>query len=271
MTHPPRRAWRTDEEWDRLRERIEGAPLVRPPRDVRRIAWLAAAGIVIAGALGWQATRGQTDERVVTTAAGERIIIRLADSSVITLGPLSTVRYSMKDQRRVALDGLASFVVVHDTARPFVVTARNAVATDLGTEFVVRAYATDSVVDVAVKSGIVALTGASSTQPVELRANELGRVHVNGAATRGASADARLAWIDGRLVFDDASLREVAAEVSRWFDVDVRLGEGPLANRRVSATYTSPTLDGVLEALTASLDVRITRTGRTITITPTPQ
>ena len=37
------------------------------------------------------------------------------------------------------------------------------------------------------------------------------------------------AWVDGRLVFNDESLRDVAAELSRWFDVDIRVVGGPLA------------------------------------------
>src|SRR4029078_4850819 len=88
--------------------------------------------------------------RVATTGVGERLTIRLADSSVVTIGPVSTIRYSADaNARSVALDGIADFNVVHDATRPFRVHAKNAVVTDVGTEFVVRAYAADSGVGVA--------------------------------------------------------------------------------------------------------------------------
>jgi transmembrane sensor len=206
----------------------------------------------------------------VTTAAGERIEIKLADGSVITLGPASTLRYSTDAERNVSLEGLANFNVVHDAARPFVVKAGNATATDLGTEFVVRAYRSDSIVDVAVKSGLVALSGKTR---LDLRAGDFGRIHADGSTTRGTPSIAatRLAWTEGRLAFDDESLAGVAAELSRWFNVDVKIDDQTLAKRRVTAVYNAPTLDGVLEALTASFGIRVERIGRVITIAPRPE
>src|SRR6185436_2715184 len=129
-------------------------------------------------------------ERVATTGVGERLEIRLADSSVVTLGPVSTLRYSSSATgRSVAVDGLADFNVVHDATRPFRVRAKNAVVTDVGTEFVVRAYAADSGVDVAVTSGVALVSGGASDS-VELRAGQVAFVAANGrtAKVTGASA-----------------------------------------------------------------------------------
>ncbi len=119
-------------------------------------------------------------ERVATTGVGERLTIQLADSSVVTIGPVSTVRYrTTASERSVTVEGVADFHVVHDTRRPFRVHAKNAVVTDVGTEFVVRAYAADSGVDVAVTSGVVAVSGSTSDS-VQLRAGEVAAVSANG-------------------------------------------------------------------------------------------
>src|SRR4029077_18584465 len=115
-------------------------------------------------------------ERIATTGVGGRLTIRLAASAVVTLGPVSTIRYSTTATgRSVAVDGIADFNVVHDATRPFRVRAKNAVVTDVGTEFVVRAYAADSGVDVAVTSGIALVSGGSSgaSDSVELRAGQV--------------------------------------------------------------------------------------------------
>jgi transmembrane sensor len=270
--HPnERRAWRTDEEWDRLRERIEASETSRVPRRGLRWPLAAAAALVIAAtsAIVWQNAHLKREApRVATTAAGERIVLHLADSSVVTLGPASSLRYQITGSRReMTLDGLADFQVVHDGSRPFVVHAKNAVATDLGTRFVVRAYASDASVQVAVTDGVVSLGGSDATR-IELRAGDVGQVGINGMAARemNQSAATRAAWIDGRLVFDDEPLASVAAELSRWFDVDIRIADPALGKRSVSAVYNNPSVSGVMDALQATLGLRVERVGRTITI-----
>jgi transmembrane sensor len=271
--YPPneRRPWRTDDEWDRLRERIEGAELSRARRPRGRWPVAAAAVLVIAAtsAIVWQNAHLKREApRMATTAAGERIVLHLADSSVVTLGPASSLRYQITGRsREITLDGLADFNVVHDGSRPFVVHAKNAVATDVGTRFVVRAYASDETVQVAVTDGVVSLGGSDTTR-IELRAGDVGRVGASGRVARDANqvAATRAAWVEGRLVFDDEPLSNVAAELSRWFDVDIRIAGSTLGKRSVSAVYNNPSLSGVMDALQATHGLRVERVGRTITI-----
>jgi transmembrane sensor len=266
-----RRAWRTDQEWSHLRTRIETADPLREPRRWPR--WIAAAAAVVIAIAGirWSVVARRSEEtRSVTTASGDRLVLRLADSSVVTLGPASTVRYRMSGTRReVDVDGLAAFTVVHDARRPFVVRAKNAQATDLGTRFVVRAYAADSGVEVAVTSGVVGLSGLSRSTLV-LQAGEAGRVSPAGlvSAVARARTASDTAWIDGRLAFDDEPLERVALELERWFDVEIRISDSTLARRRVSAVYNNPSLSGVVEALATTFDARVARTGRVVTFSP---
>jgi transmembrane sensor len=276
----PRRAWRTEERWLQLRERVTAAEDNAGAR--RRTYWQAAAAtaaaVVVAAALGASAlSRRDAASRapvpfVVTTAPGQRTTVRLSDSSEVTLGPASGLSFVADDGgREVRLEGMAAFTVVHDTARPFVVRARNSVTTDLGTEFVVRAYATDSVVEVSVTSGEVSLASSSDvSSAVTLRAGDDGLVTARGAARRvaRARASASMAWVEGRLVFDDVELGAAAAELGRWFDVDIRVPAATLSRRRVSAIYNNPTLDGVLNALATTVGARYERDGRTITLRP---
>jgi len=282
---PPteRRAWRTDQESARLRERLtasDPAALLKGRSFVAaRVSWIvaAAAVLVVAAGVGWRGLRRPSSstavvpiERVATTGVGERLTIRLGDSSVITLGPVSTIRYSVSgNARSVAVDGVADFNVVHDTARPFRVRAKNAIVTDVGTEFVVRAYAADSGVDVSVTLGVVTVSGGASDS-VELRAGEVAYVARDGRAARvaGASALAFAAWLQGHLVFEDVPLSTVAEELGRWFDVQIRIPDRQLAERRVSARYNGATLSGALEALATTLAVRYERVGNVVTILP---
>jgi transmembrane sensor len=275
-----RRAWRTDDEWDKLRERIAIAEAVRPrPKPWHRAReWLIAGAIAATLFIAATATlvvrkriaHNAPIRRVVHTKPGERLVVHLDDSSTITVGPATTVRTALSDSRReVDLDGVADFRVVHNAARPFVVRAAGAEATDIGTEFVVRAYASDSAAQVAVASGSVSLANRSGPRgEMTLYAGEVGMVrgtdkpfaiHNVNAATYGS-------WISGTLTFDDVTLPEVARELSRWFDVNVHIGDAALASRHVTAVYTNPTISSVLAALSATLGVRSTRAGRDIVL-----
>ena len=242
------------------------------------VGWASAAAVVLAVAGGALFARRAiqvrslrvVDEKITggaATIAGQRTLVPLPDSSVVILGPASTLRYAFnRGARDVVLDGMADFRVVHDTLRRFTVRAGNAVVTDIGTEFVVRAYESDSTVRVAVTSGVVSLASATSPDgggPVVLRANAVGQFADGGRPeiVRAADVSQETAWVGGRLAFENEPLERVAVELGRWFGVKVRVASPALARRRVSGIYAQPTLSHVLDALAASLGATYTQSG----------
>ncbi|MDQ6737698.1 MAG: FecR domain-containing protein [Gemmatimonadota bacterium] len=241
-----------------------------PQRPWRRYALgLVAASVVATAAyLGMRDTsRAGPEWRVVSTPAGARATLRLEDSTVVTLGPSSTLRYAFTPSRRdVDLDGLADFRVTHDPARAFRVRARNAVTTDLGTEFMVRAYRSDSAVTVAVTTGSVQLADTGNARAVTLAAGDVGNVSRMGVASQVAGVSATLgqAWMQGSLSFRNQPLSDVVLELDRWFDVDIRIADSVLARKRVTATYASPSLAGVLDAIGATTGAHYERSGRVV-------
>jgi ferric-dicitrate binding protein FerR (iron transport regulator) len=156
------------------------------------------------------------------------------------------------------------------------VHAGNAVVTDVGTEFVVRAYSSDSGIRVAVRSGVVSLADAERPKnAIVLRANDVGGLAANASQgptlVSSGHASAYTAWVDGRLVFDNEPLDRVALELSRWFDVTVRIESPTLGRRRVSGTYASPTPDRVLGALAASLGAAYTKSNGEVVFRERPR
>jgi transmembrane sensor len=69
-------------------------------------------------------------------------------------------------------------------------------------------------------------------------------------------------------VFDDVPLSTVAAELGRWFDVQIRIPDQQVARLRLFATQNPSTLSGVLDAITETLPVRYQRAGNVVTILP---
>jgi transmembrane sensor len=262
----------------------------RPPATGGRgaiVRWVAAAAaiLVLAGSpLTWWRLAGRHPQgsvvaanamTEVTTVPGQRATLRLTDGTQVTLGAASRLRYARvfgETTRDVYLEGDGYFEVVHDSTRPFAVHTARAVVRDIGTTFAVHAYANAAATEVVVRDGIVAFNaGAPSSAPgVVLRAADLGRLDADGRMTTVHDADVAsyLAWTTGRLAFRNASLRDVADALGRWYDIDVRLPDSAIGTRRITATFTNESLSIVLERIALSLDVRVEQHGRTVILRP---
>lgn len=253
------------------------------PRRVWRVAAGLAAGLLlsIGGLATWRraTSAGQAAPEPPTkefaTASGQRATIRLADGTRVELGFASrlSVRPFESGRRELHLEGEAVFDVVHDSARPFLVHAANAVTEDLGTSFAIRAYPGDASVRVVVMSGRVALrprTPASSGEADEtvLGPRQLGRLDSAGRIEVQSSVDTTeyLGWLTGRVVFDNARLDEVAAELQRRFDVPIRIAEPAITARRVTIDMPVRTLAEVLDAAVVPLGLRSRRDGSTFVL-----
>ena len=214
----------------------------------------------------------------MATPRGQRAILRLPDGTKVMLGPASTLRYPSTystGPRTVRLEGEAYFEVVHDTSRPFTVRTARGIATDLGTRFGIRVYAGDSTLRVAVAEGLVSLAAARyptakppSPDSLLLAAGDLGQVGPNAALAvrRGIDLRGYLAWTEGRLVFQDTPLREVAAQRARWYDLDVRIADAALGSRRLTASFANEPAPEVLRLVAASVGLRVDQKGPIVTL-----
>jgi transmembrane sensor len=267
--------WNVDRLWRGVVQGTAQAGDAIVPVTQRTPSWrwvsAAAAAIVVAvgGAVAWYELP-RTDTYLAV--AGQRTTVTLRDGTVATLAPATRLRVMLGRSRRdVALDGEAYFAVVHDAGRPFTVRSGNAIATDIGTRFVVRRYPEDTAVQVTVAEGAVALRdvadAAGGTSGALLGAGTRGTVDRRGATTvtRGIDVATALAWREGRLDFDRAPLRAVAAELGRWYDVDIALADTVIGARLVTTSLKDETLPEALTALSASLRLDVVQRGRVVT------
>ena len=252
---------------------ITALEVVPKPRVSRRllVAVLAAAAVVIA-LIGTRRVLLRTPQwREYATAAAQRMIIRLQDGTQVTIAPKSRVRYAAdygRARRELYLDGEAYFQVTPDSQRPFRVHTAGSLTEDLGTAFVVRAYADQIAIEVVVAEGRVALsradTAAASRPPaLVLEARDLGRLDASGVATRrrGVDVERQLAWTRGVLAFDGTPLGDVVRTLGRWYNVDIRLADSALAARRLTASFRNEPIDLVLQRIALTLGLRVERSG----------
>jgi transmembrane sensor len=243
------------------------------------LAVAAAAAVVVAVVGGWAVLGRAPAWREVSTAVGHRTVVQLRDGTQITLAPKSWLRYTAdygKAHRDVYLDGEAYFQVTLDTSRPFRVHTARSITEDLGTAFVVRAYAEQPATEVVVAEGRVALWRADTSRTsaalaarpdarpgLVLAARDLGRLDANGGVTlrRGIDVARQLAWTSGVLAFDGAPLRDVVLTLGRWYNVDIHLesADSALGARRLTATFTNESIDRVVERIAMTLRLRVER------------
>jgi ferric-dicitrate binding protein FerR (iron transport regulator) len=200
------------------------------------------------------------------TANRERAELRLSDGTRIRLAPASHIRVAAdygEKERSVYLEGQGYFEVKHDESRPFIVYAGTAIARDVGTDFAVRSYAEDRAVQVVVRSGAVAMSGVG-----RLGAGDVGRLGIDGTSslTHGVAVDALLAWLDGRLVFHDAPLATVIAELRRWHDADVQLADPRLGTLPFTGVLTDVSFRSSVDLVAATLGLRVRRAGERVTL-----
>jgi transmembrane sensor len=230
----------------------------------------AAAIIIVGGMMLWQSIRSSRSDaagQTFATTVGERRQLVLNDGTKVLLGPTSRLVVLSGDQdgnRLVRLDGVAYFSVVHDVAHPFTVKAGSFRIQDVGTAFAVESD--DSAgTRVIVDSGSVAL-GAADQDPTSsavLNARDRATVDMRGIVVveRSAVSDDDLAWVQGRLVFRDAPLILVGAELYRWYGVRLRVADSSLANLHLTASFSGEPVDRVLNVIALSLGARIERQG----------
>jgi transmembrane sensor len=240
-------------------------------RSVSALLRIAAAAIIIVGGtMLWQKvqrTRADADMRTYATSVGERRQVVLKDGTTVLLGPTSRLLVPSvspdNGDRLVLLDGVAYFSVVHDAAHPFTVKAGKLNIQDVGTAFSVDnddSAGTRVVVD----SGRVSIGPADDRHQAEvLNARDRATVDSKGVVLveRSVVSDDDLAWTQGRLVFRDAPLILVGAELYRWYGVRLRVADSSLANLHLTASFSGEPVDRVLNVIALSLGAHIEREG----------
>jgi transmembrane sensor len=282
-----------------LHEAVVSDPELRAMRDeaaaqhpARRHLRIAAglAAVVLAGgsAAVWWSGQGLTGApapqltasapSIYQTGVGERTTVLLSDGSKVTLNTRTRLEVSYATGRRdvTLASGQALFEVAKDTARPFVVTAGSRRVTALGTAFDVRLDAKR--VQVTLIEGRVSVTPVrtpvwNAVMPSE-RELEPGQKLV--AANDSYASDlikadisTETSWRQGRVVFEDTPLVAAVAEMNRYSQSPILIGDRSLDDIRVNGMFLTAQPMSFVGAVTTyfPIDARSGADGATV-LTP---
>jgi transmembrane sensor len=261
----------------------------------------STAFLVVAAALtlyrSWPST--------YTTGIGDERTVTLADGSKVELDARSRihVRFSKHERDIDLLDGQALFYVAKDASRPFIVTSDEAHVRAVGTQFDVYRKSGGTTAVTVIEGRVAVLAGSAPSMGTTLPQSpgalsmthetdgqkgvaEPAHLAFPGASPgvlvsageqvivtaqqiskpENASIAVATAWTRRELVFDEASLTDVAAEFNLYNKKPLIMSDGSLKDFHVTGVFSSTDPSSLLRFLRAQKGIRVQATDKGIVI-----
>ncbi len=197
----------------------------------------------------------------IVAAFGTFSQLELPDGSKVWLNSGSSLRYPdkfSKDDRTVYLTGEAYFEVHSDKTMPFYVTTPYFTVKATGTKFNVRTEKNFRTPSVTLVEGKVAVQKTNTGEGNELITYLEPNQHMTYDTLTGhisvqtEDTYKHFAWIDGKLVFRNDNISEVARRISLQYNVDIEIKGDEIKKYRYRATFANEPLGELLRLLKIS-------------------
>lgn len=239
----------------------------------------AAVVLVLAASALWWLHDGELLglPKTYKTAHGGQSVAQLPDGSELHLNTDSavTVRYTRSERVIEIARGQALFTVARDDHRRFRVTAGDAQVLAVGTRFDVYRKPDATIVtvvegSVAVLAGKPPPPGVTGFPPGALRVNAGYQVHVDtgGVSAQPVPVDVpqTVAWLQGKIAFEQRPLGEVADEFNRYGSIPIEIDDAALRALPISGVFDAYDIDSFVAFLQTLDGVRVERTNARIRV-----
>ncbi|MFT3965159.1 MAG: FecR domain-containing protein [Sphingobium sp.] len=189
---------------------------------------------------------------VVYATAGEQRTLELGPNGKVRLDRASQL--AMLEDGQVRMDhGAAYFDLRHDENKPLEIRSGGFIVRDIGTRFTVTR--SQGRLFVAVEEGLVDVSWQSAS-PVRLKAGQTfdGEERTGSGEVGTVEPAAVGSWRDGQLVYDNAPLSLVAADLSRYTGKAVEV-DPAIAHLKLSGTLLIRSGSDLVDQVTAILPV----------------
>lgn len=200
----------------------------------------------------------------ISTPSGVRSKIVLPDGSTVWLNAQSTLKFRAPFDpfsRDVTLTGEAFFDVKKNPDAPFIVQSGTARVKVYGTRFNCKAFTEEDKIEVVLEEGKVSLNTGGVEKVIEkiLKPGDRAVIDKVGNQTNitNEKVEKYIAWHDGKLVFDETPMQEVAIRLARWYGIDVVIDDPRISKYKITTTFDNESLHQVLELLGMSSPINI--------------
>lgn len=222
----------------------------------------------------------------ITVPLGSRSKIDLPDGTTVMLNAGSKLEYPVHygtNGRNVKLEGEAYFSVAKNEVYPFIVSAKNTTIKALGTEFNVKAYIDEDVVQTTLVEGLVSINPDISkknhvdeiilspnqmlsiydTNRIDIK-NSNPQLNVKPLSRPGKSSINQeqakdqitkeivntvlyTSWKDSRWIIEGEEMENLVLKLQRRYDVNFVIASPELKKYKFSGTFENETLEQVLD------------------------
>ena len=220
--------------YQRFQKRVKGHQAQSPTRRWLRYAAAAAVVILIAvvsNYFGQVSVESKMADMTIEAPSDSRSRIVLPDGSIVWLNAGSSLTYSQGfgvKNRDVRMSGEGYFEVTHDKSKPFTVESNAIKVTVLGTKFNVCDYQDESLAEVTLEEGSVAMNSiVDANNIITLTPNQhcildktTGRMSIDTTNATTASL-----WTSGQLFFDEDPLEHIVNILNHSYNVKIRIDD----------------------------------------------
>jgi len=217
-------------------------------------SWFAIAASAILVFVTQLYLFNHVDEKSYVSKVGEYKEFTLDDGSKVALNAQTKFKTSFSRNKRLLVleQGDAHFIVARDPQRPFIVTYNQHTFTALGTAFSITTRPQLSILvtehNVAVK-----------TEKNNAIVNEAEALiyHNNWQSLPLIKAKQKMAWQQGKIVFDQEPLHQVLAQLTPYLKKPIQLINLSVRNEAVTGNFELAQAEQALNMIALGLDLKI--------------
>jgi transmembrane sensor len=207
----------------------------------------------------------------VVVPEGQRSQLILPDGTKVWLNSGTSFKYPvefLKSKREVYIDGEAFFNVTHNRKLPFIVYMKENLSIKVfGTEFNVKCYAEEKIIETTLVNGNIRLIKEDNNkhilQEINIKPNEKATYQkenlqlivtklVSSPKTEEKTEPQKIkaikplddielitAWKDDALVFHDETFEEISVKMERWFGMKIVIMDNNLKQERFTGKFVN--------------------------------
>lgn len=234
----------------------------------------------------------------ITTPLGQRSVVQLSDGSKVWLNAGSKLKYPDQfnsELREVYLEGEAFFNVAKNAQMPFIVHTSDINIRVLGTEFNVKSYPDEGIIETTLVSGAVDIESPGKNETLfKLKPNQKAVYRKKNISEKEtsftakasdsfadlpkvtplkadfkiheANVEAETAWTDGVLVIRREPFETLAVKLERKYDLDFVFIDSTLKDLRISGTIKDVSIEQVLDGLKLTAPITYKLKDKTVMI-----
>lgn len=220
-------------------------------------------------------TGGTAMLNTMTTPRGGQYQLVLPDGTKVWLNAASSISYPpifAGRERKVKITGEVYLEVSKDKKRPFIVDVDDRASIEvLGTSFNVNSYENEAMLKTTLLEGSVKVSANQKTAVLKpgQQAQMTSRANINSDQSLKVADNVDLeqvmAWKNGFFSVDNANLKQVARQLERWYDIEVKF-EGKISEKNFEGALGRDVRLSTVLKWFSDLGINNKLEGRTLTL-----